>query len=129
MSNNHKGKISDEQLMAYADNELDDAELITRIENSPELQKRLLPFTKTAQLMVQMKESISDEMIADDLKWIFNKKNTNDSKLSWISGLKNNISTQIAKIPPKKMFCLTSEIAELIYTVSSYTFSSTKPFL
>ena len=43
--------------------------------------------------------------------------------------LKNNISTQIAKIPPKKMFCLTSEIAELIYTVSSYTFSSTKPFL
>lgn len=94
MSDKKKDSISDEQLMAYADNELDDADLIERIQASPELQQRLLPFSETASLMQLMKKDLSDEMIADDLKWLLdnkNKINTNDSKLSWISGLKSNI--------------------------------------
>ena len=66
--------VTDEQLMAYADNELSDVELIKTIKNSPELQKRLAPFVETAFLMKEMKSEITKEEIADDLDWLLRQK-------------------------------------------------------
>ena len=66
--------VTDEQLMAYADNELSDVELIKTIKNSPELQKRLTPFVETAFLMKEMKSEITEKEIADDLDWLLRQK-------------------------------------------------------
>ena len=66
--------VTDEQLMAYADNELSDIELIKTIKNSPELQKRLAPFVETAILMKEMKSEITEKEIADDLDWLLRQK-------------------------------------------------------
>ena len=66
--------VTDEQLMAYADNELSDVELIKTIKNSPELQKRLAPFVETAILMKEMKSEITEQEIADDLDWLLRQK-------------------------------------------------------
>ena len=66
MSNKNKETISDEQLMAYADNELDDIGLIEKIESSPELQQRLLPFTETGSLMQLMQNDLPEEMISEE---------------------------------------------------------------
>ena len=66
--------VTDEQLMAYADNELSDIELIKTIKNSPELQKRLTPFVETASLMKEMKSEITEKEIADDLDWLLRQK-------------------------------------------------------
>ena len=66
--------VTDEQLMAYADNELSDVELIKVIKNSPELQKRLTPFVETAILMKEMKSEITEQEIADDLDWLLTQK-------------------------------------------------------
>ena len=68
--------VTDEQLMAYADNELSDIELIKTIKNSPELQKRLAPFVETAILMKEMKSEITEQEIADDLDWLLRQKNS-----------------------------------------------------
>ena len=40
---------------------------------------------------------------------------------------RNNSSSSAAKLPPTQMFCCTSAIAELMYTVSSYTCRSARP--
>ncbi len=66
--------VTDEQLMAYADNELSDVELIKTIKNSPELQKRLAPFVETAVLMKEIKSEITEQEIADDLDWLLRQK-------------------------------------------------------
>ena len=66
--------VTDEQLMAYADNELSDVELIKTIKNSSELQKRLAPFVETAILMKEMKSEITEQEIADDLDWLLRQK-------------------------------------------------------
>ena len=66
--------VTDEQLMAYADNELSDIELIKTIKNSSELQKRLTPFVETAFLMKEMKSEITEKEIADDLDWLLRQK-------------------------------------------------------
>ena len=66
--------VTDEQLMAYADNELSDVELIKTIKNSPELQKRLTPFVETAILMKEIKSEITEQEIADDLDWLLRQK-------------------------------------------------------
>ena len=66
--------VTDEQLMAYADNELSDVELIKTIKNSPELQKRLTPFVETSILMKEMKSEITEQEIADDLDWLLRQK-------------------------------------------------------
>ena len=66
--------VTDEQLMAYADNELSDVELMKAIKDSPELQKRLIPFVETAMLMKEMKSEITEKEIADDLDWLLRQK-------------------------------------------------------
>ena len=66
--------VTDEQLMAYADNELSDIELMKAIKDSPELQKRLIPFVETAMLMKEMKSEITEKEIADDLDWLLRQK-------------------------------------------------------
>lgn len=117
MSNKNKETISDEQLMAYADNELDDIELIERIESSPELQQRLLPFTETGSLMQLMQNDLPDEMISEDLKWMLDqkdKKNTNDSKISWISRLKNNIGTLSASLSHAPSYLLAASMILIV---------------
>ncbi len=117
MSDKNKETISDEQLMAYADNELDDIELIKRIESSPELQQRLLPFTETGSLMQLMKDDLPGEMISGDLKWILDqkdKKNTNDSQISWLSGLKNNIGTLSASLSDAPSYLLAASMILIV---------------
>ena len=57
--------ISDMQLMAYADNELNDNELIAIIESSSELKSRLIPFIKTAPLIDQLSTGLMNRDIPE----------------------------------------------------------------
>ena len=63
--NFNSNNISDMQLMAYADNELNDNELIAIIESSSELQNRLIPFIKTAPLIDQLSTGLMNKDIPE----------------------------------------------------------------